>query len=124
MSDCWDHENGTLNYWRDWANIDRLISKPGPETCTLRPDSTPAARPPKKSRSRLRPRSPRSFPVATAVSCASAKVIFTQPSPRQAEKPLSSTPRLWPRPSQPLLAAGRNGPACPSDRQTEVALVL
>ena len=50
---------------------------------------------PKKSRSRLPPRSPQSFPVATAVTCASAKVIFTQPSPWQAEKPLSSTPRLW-----------------------------
>ena len=37
-----------------------------------------------------------------------------------AEKPLSSTPRLWPRPSQPSLAAVRNGPVCPSDRQTEV----
>jgi 3-hydroxyisobutyrate dehydrogenase-like beta-hydroxyacid dehydrogenase len=36
-------------------------------------------------------------------------VIFTQPSPWQAEKPLSSTSRLT-RPSQPLLAAVPNGP--------------
>src|SRR5437867_3813361 len=83
------------------------------ETCSRRLGSTSAAKHPKKSRSRLCPKLLRSCRAAAAVFCVNGGVIFTQPSPSQAEKPPSSSPHSRTHRNNSLIAAAQNRPGCP-----------
>src|SRR6266550_6436704 len=77
-----------LSCWPGSANIDRSISTPKSKLSSRQPDSTSAAKHPRKSRFRLCPKSRLYFRTDAAASCVSAEVIITEPSLQQAEKPL------------------------------------
>src|SRR6267378_2146640 len=79
-----------LSCWPGSANIDRSISTPKSKLSSRQPDSTSAAKHPRKSRFRLCPKSRLYFRTDAAASCVSAEVIITEPSLLQAEKPLRS----------------------------------
>src|SRR6266550_8517708 len=77
-----------LSCWPGSANIDRSISTPKSKLSSRQPGSTSAAKHPRKSRFRLSLKSRLYFRTDAVASCVSAEVIITEPSLRQAEKPL------------------------------------